>query len=105
MSLTPPGSPLRGRGEGSNKKNMQTEIIKRIEDALEQLRPYLEADGGNVKLIEYTSDKIVKVQLLGACKSCSMSMMTLKAGIEESIKRAVPEVVAVEAVSGVEATV
>lgn len=75
------------------------DLIKRIEDALEQIRPYLQADGGNVTLIEVTRDYVVKLELLGACKSCSMSMMTLKAGIEETIKRSVPEIVSVEAVN------
>ncbi len=75
------------------------DLVKRVEDALEQIRPYLKADGGNVSLLEITDDYIVKVELQGACKSCSMSMMTLKAGIEESIKRAVPEIKTVEAVN------
>lgn len=78
---------------------MNDDLLKKVEDALELIRPYLQADGGNVSLIEITDDKTVKVELLGACKSCSMSMMTLKAGIEESIKRAAPEVKAVEAVN------
>lgn len=71
----------------------------KVEEALEQIRPYLQADGGNVSLIEITSDKVVKLELLGACKSCSMSAMTLKAGIEESIKRVAPEITAVEAIN------
>ncbi|MFL5765681.1 MAG: NifU family protein [Bacteroidia bacterium] len=74
-------------------------IEERIEDALNQIRPYLQADGGDVSLVEITEDKIVKVELQGACKSCSMSMMTMKAGIEESIRRAVPEIKGVEAVA------
>ena len=74
-------------------------MIKKIEEALEQIRPYLQADGGDVSLIEITDDMIVKLELHGACKSCSMSMMTLKAGIEETIKRAVPEIKSVEAVN------
>ena len=78
------------------------EVLAKIEEVLEQLRPYLEADGGNVSLVELTSDNIVKVQLQGACKSCSMSMMTLKAGIEESIKRTIPEIKAVEAINTIE---
>jgi Fe-S cluster biogenesis protein NfuA len=76
-----------------------SELIKRVEEALEQIRPYLQADGGNVSLVEITDDNIVKVELQGACKSCSMSMMTLKAGIEESIKRSVPEIKSVEAIN------
>lgn len=75
------------------------QTIAKIEDALQQIRPYLQADGGNVSFVEITDDNIVRLQLLGACKTCSMSMMTLKAGIEETIKRAVPEVKAVEAVN------
>lgn len=76
-----------------------TEKRIRIEEALQQLRPFLEADGGNVSLVEITSDNIVKLELLGACRSCSMSMMTLKAGIEDAVKRAVPEIQAVEAIN------
>ena len=74
-------------------------IEQKIEEALDQIRPYLQADGGDVSFVEITDDKIVKVELQGACKSCSMSMMTMKAGIEESIKRAVPEIRGVEAVA------
>ncbi|MCW3105350.1 MAG: nitrogen-fixing NifU domain protein [Bacteroidetes bacterium] len=75
------------------------ELTKRIEDALEQIRPYLMADGGNVSLVEITPENVVRLELLGACKSCSMSMMTMKAGIEETIRRSVPEITAVEAVN------
>lgn len=75
------------------------DLIKKVEEALDQVRPYLQADGGNVSLLEITADYVVKLELLGACKSCSMSMMTLKAGIEESIKRSVPEIRSVEAVN------
>lgn len=75
------------------------DLIKKVEEALDQVRPYLQADGGNVSILEITPEHVVKLELLGACKSCSMSMMTLKAGIEESIKRSVPEIRAVEAVN------
>lgn len=75
------------------------DLTVKVEGALEQMRPYLQADGGDVSLIEITADKIVKLELLGACKSCSMSVMTLKAGIEEAIKRAAPEIRGVEAVN------
>ena len=67
-------------------------ILDKIENALNEIRPYLEADGGNIKLIEITDDWIVKVKLLGACETCEISMMTLKNGVEEVIKRAVPQV-------------
>ena len=74
-------------------------ILTKIQEALTQIRPYLEADGGDVSLIEVSDDYIAKVQLHGACRDCSMSMMTLKAGVEESIKRAVPEIKGVEAIT------
>ena len=76
-----------------------SELENRVEAALEQIRPYLQADGGDVSLVEITDDKVVKLELLGACKSCSMSMMTMKAGIEESIKRVAPEIISVEAIN------
>ena len=63
------------------------------------LRPFLEADQGNISLVEVTDDLIAKVKLHGACKDCSMSYMTLKAGVEESIKKAVPEIKGVEAIN------
>ncbi|MFM6953468.1 MAG: NifU family protein [Sphingobacteriaceae bacterium] len=75
------------------------ELLQRVELALDSIRPYLEADGGNVSVEEITSEKVVKLRLLGACGSCPMSIMTLKAGIEEAIKKAVPEIVSVEAVN------
>jgi Fe-S cluster biogenesis protein NfuA len=72
---------------------------EKIEEALNSIRPYLEADGGNVELLEITEDMVVKVELQGACRSCSMSSMTMKAGIEETIRKAVPEITKVEAVN------
>ncbi|TXB64633.1 NifU family protein [Vicingus serpentipes] len=74
------------------------EIIDKINSALEQIRPFLIDDGGDIELIEVTDDLIVKVKLLGACKDCSMSAMTLKGGVEESIKRVIPELKAVIAI-------
>lgn len=71
----------------------------RIETALDSIRPYLEADGGNVKILKVDEDNKVFLELLGNCGNCPMSTMTLKAGVEEAIKRAVPEVTAVEAVN------
>ena len=72
-------------------------LIEKIELAIDQLRPFLEADGGDVKLLR-VENNIAKVKFLGACKSCNMSAMTLKAGIEEAVKKAAPEIIAVEAV-------
>jgi len=66
--------------------------------AMEQLRPFLHADGGDMELVELTADNIVKVRMLGACGDCSMSSSTLKAGLEEALRLAAPEIRAVEAV-------
>jgi len=73
-------------------------LIDKINFALENIRPYLEADGGDIELVEVTDDLTVKVKFLGACKSCTMSAMTLKGGVEETIKNAIPEIKAVIAV-------
>lgn len=78
--------------------NDNSELIERIEGTLSQLRPYLEADNGNVSFVELTDEMLVRVRLEGACSSCSMSMMTLKAGIEQSLLKAIPELKGVEAV-------
>lgn len=76
-----------------------TDLTARIDKALDNIRPYLETDGGNVKILEVTDDMVVRLELLGACGSCPMSTMTLKAGVEEAIKKVVPEISAVEAVN------
>jgi len=77
---------------------MNEEIKQKIEIALNSMRPFLEADGGNVELVEVTEDMEVKLRLLGNCSNCSMSSMTMKAGIESGIKNAIPEVSKVTAV-------
>lgn len=75
----------------------------RVEETLDQIRPYLMADGGSVRLQTITEDMVVELQLLGACSSCPMSMMTLRAGIEQALKRAVPQITRVEAIAPTEA--
>lgn len=75
-------------------------MLDRIEAALEKIRPFLLADGGNVRVIEVTDDMIVKLELEGACEACPMSPMTMKAGIEEAIKRDIPEIKGVVAING-----
>jgi Fe-S cluster biogenesis protein NfuA len=75
------------------------ELRRRIEETLDAIRPYLMADGGSVRLQTVTDDMVVELELLGACGTCPMSMMTLRAGIEQAIRRAVPEVRRVEAVA------
>lgn len=70
----------------------QVEIIAKVNSALDQIRPFLNDDGGDIKLIEVTDDLVVKVKFLGACSECSMSAMTLKGGVEEAIKKVLPDV-------------
>lgn len=74
------------------------EIEGKVLEALQQMRPFLNADGGDIELVEIQENGIVRVRLLGACSDCSMSIMTLKAGVEDAVKKAVPQIVAVEAV-------
>ncbi|RKR81164.1 Fe-S cluster biogenesis protein NfuA [Mucilaginibacter gracilis] len=74
-------------------------LLEKVEAALDTIRPYLETDGGNVSIEEITEEGVVKLKLLGSCESCPMSIMTLKAGIEQAIKKAVPEITAVEAIN------
>ncbi len=74
------------------------ELRQRVEDVLGAIRPLLQADGGDVELVEVGDDGIVKVKLRGACGGCPMSRLTLKRGIETRVKQAVPEIKAVEAV-------
>ena len=77
---------------------MNKELLhKKVDLALDTMRPYLANDGGNVEIAEITDDYIVKLNLLGACSTCPQSFMTMKAGIEEAVKRAVPQIKGVEA--------
>lgn len=73
-------------------------MLEKVKMVLDQIRPSLQADGGDVELVEVTPDNIVKVRLQGACKGCPMSQMTLKMGIEKLLKKHIPEVVSVESV-------
>ena len=74
-------------------------IISRIESSLDSIRPYLEADGGNIKVLEITEDKTLRLEFVGNCGSCPMSTMTFKAGAEEAIKRLVPEIKNIEVIN------
>ncbi|RPA67123.1 NifU family protein [Cyclobacteriaceae bacterium YHN15] len=78
---------------------MEEHFRERVERALDSIRPFLEADGGNVRIVELTPDMVLRLELTGTCSSCPMSTMTLKAGVEEAIKRDIPEIKKVEAVN------
>ena len=73
---------------------MEKEILK----ALDSMRPYLQADNGDIELVEITKDGIVKVKLQGECEKCPLSVMTLRAGIERSLMNQVPGIKRIEAV-------
>lgn len=83
---------------GSKPENT-SEIREKVEKALDSIRPYLETDGGNVRLLDINDNLEVTLELLGACGACPMSTMTLKAGVEEAIRRAAPEVSSVVAIN------
>ena len=80
-------------------REQRDSVTLRAQKALDDLRPFLEADGGDISLEEVTADGIARVKLHGACTNCAMSPMTMKAGVEEAIKRVAPEIHSVEAVN------
>ncbi|HRP53395.1 MAG TPA: NifU family protein [Fluviicola sp.] len=74
----------------------KVDLTEKINRSLEELRPFLLADGGDMELVNITDEGIAQVRLLGACSDCSLSMMTIKAGLEEAVKKVAPEIKAVE---------
>jgi len=74
------------------------DLIRKVRNVIEQIRPYLQADGGDIRFVNLTEDNVVNVELHGACGSCPFSRMTLKNGVEEAVKRVLPEIKAVEAI-------
>lgn len=79
---------------------LETDILQRIQKALDLVRPYLQADGGDVRFIQLRDDGILELQWQGTCVICPMSRMTLRAGVERVILKECPEVRRVEAVAG-----
>jgi len=71
---------------------MSSELIDKIQTALNSIRPFLVADGGDVELVNVTDDMEVQIKLLGNCCNCGMKMMTMKAGIEEGLRNAIPQI-------------
>ncbi|MFN5170042.1 MAG: NifU family protein [Cyclobacteriaceae bacterium] len=80
-------------------KGVPADLRSRIEQSLDGIRPYLEADGGNVRVLELTRDLVLRLEFVGACGSCPMSTMTFKAGVEEAVRKAVPEIKTIEVVN------
>ncbi|MEJ2594009.1 MAG: NifU family protein [bacterium] len=75
------------------------ELIRKVQNVLEQVRPYLQQDGGDITFVELTEDNVVNVELNGACGACPFSTMTLKNGVEATLKKALPEIREVVAVN------
>ncbi|MBK9292418.1 MAG: NifU family protein [Bacteroidetes bacterium] len=74
-------------------------LVRKVKNIIEQVRPYLQQDGGDISFVELTDDLVVNVELTGACGSCPYSTMTLKNGVENTIRKAIPEIKSVEAVN------
>jgi Fe-S cluster biogenesis protein NfuA len=75
------------------------DLESKVKNVIEQIRPYLQADGGDINFVELTHENVVNVELQGACGSCPFSRMTLKNGVEEAMRKALPEIKSVEAVN------
>jgi Fe-S cluster biogenesis protein NfuA len=75
-------------------------LLEKVNIALNDIRPFLQVDGGNIEVVDVTDDMVVQVKWLGMCESCSMSAMTMKAGIEQAIKSKMPEIRGVVAING-----
>jgi Fe-S cluster biogenesis protein NfuA len=75
-------------------------LLKKIDAALNDIRPFLQVDGGNVEVVDVTDDMTVQIKWLGMCENCSMSAMTMKAGIEQTLKSRMPEIRSVVALNG-----
>ena len=78
----------------------KSDLLARVNDSLDDIRPFLKVDGGNVEVVDVTDDNIVHVRWMGNCETCSMSAMTMKAGIEQAIRNKMPEIRGVIAVNG-----
>ena len=81
--------------------NEKKEWISRVDKALDDIRPHLQVDGGNIEIVDVTDDLLVEIKWIGNCKNCSMSGMTMKAGVEQAIKSKHPEITGVVALNGV----
>ncbi|MDZ4750308.1 MAG: NifU family protein [Flavobacteriales bacterium] len=75
------------------------ELFNKVKNSLDSIRPFLEADGGDISLVDVTDEMTARIEFHGACCGCSMSTMTLRAGVEGAIRNAVPEILSVEAIT------
>ena len=81
----------------------KTHLLQQIEIALDDIRPHLAVDGGDVAVVELTDEMTVKVRWLGACESCSMSLMTMRAGVEQTVNSRLPQIHSVVAINSLHA--
>lgn len=77
------------------------DLLDRIDAALEDIRPHLKVDGGNVEVVDVSEEMEVKIRWMGNCENCSMSAMTMRAGVEQSIRSKIPSIKSVEAINGI----
>lgn len=80
----------------------KVQLIKEVDAALEEIRPHLAVDGGNIEVVDITDDMIVQIKWLGNCEGCNMTAMTMKAGIQETLRHKLPQIKDVFAINGVE---
>jgi len=78
----------------------KNDLLKKVDRALEDLRPHLAVDGGNIEVVDITEERVAMIKWLGNCEACSMSAMTLRAGVEETLRSKVPEITGVKPVNG-----
>ena len=81
----------------------KNQLIQEVDTALEEIRPFLKVDGGDIEVVDITDDMVVQVKWIGNCEMCNMSAMTMRAGIEEAVKGKIPGIKAIIAINGVEA--
>lgn len=77
----------------------KSNMIQRVDIALEEVRPHLAIDGGNIEVVDVTDENVAKIKWLGACNGCSMTAMTMKAGVEETLRKSLPEIAGVVAIN------
>lgn len=78
---------------------LQGTLLEKVTAALDEIRPFLNEDGGDLNIVEITDDRVLRIEFTGACSSCSMNNMTFKNGVEDAIKRLVPDIERVEPVN------
>jgi len=80
-------------------ENDKSKLNQKVQNVIDQVRPYLQQDGGDINFLEITDDNVVNVELIGACGACPFSTMTLKNGVEATLKKVIPEIKEVVAVN------